>query len=70
MIRTGTLPQVAPSIAHLGAEGRIHLLSWAEMQIACNLPVNAETWRQAYGQAADCQTVVTMRRELAKADVR
>lgn len=61
-----TTPEPAPSIGLLGCEGRMHLLAWAEMQVLIGLPVDASSWRVAWGEAADYQTVVDARRVLAK----
>ena len=56
----------APTIGLLGCEGRMHLLAWAEMQVVCGLPIDAVEWRDAWGRAADYQTVCNARRVLAE----
>ena len=55
-----------PAPLTLAYEGQMFLLQWLHMQVVCGVPVDAEAWRRAYGEAADYQTVVDARRELAK----
>jgi hypothetical protein len=43
----------------------MYLLAWAEMQVVCGIPITGGSWRDAWSEAADYQTVVDGRRVLA-----
>ena len=52
------LPTPIPSALPLDHEGRLFLLSWLHADLTSDRPVTAESWRVAWGRAADYQTVV------------
>ena len=54
-----------PSPVDLHHEGRTFLLSLLHYRILCGGTIDESSWRDAFGQAADYQTVVDARRELA-----
>ena len=49
----------------LGDTGRMFLLTWLEVDVMLARPVTAESWRAAYGRAADHETVLNARAVLA-----
>lgn len=53
-----------PSVIALGHAGRMFLLTWLEGLVISDLPITAELWRDAWGRAADYQTVVNAREVL------
>lgn len=57
-----------PDALPLGYEGRLFLLSWLHTDVICGRPITAESWRAAWGRAADYQTVVNGRAALAAMD--
>lgn len=59
-----TLP-VIPAPTDLHSEGRTYLLMLLYFNVVCGVPVDADAWRDAFGQAVDYQQVVVARRELA-----
>lgn len=59
------MPDAIPSPVDLPREGKIYLLSLLHFRILCGDTIDTESWRDAWGQAADYQTVVNARRELA-----
>lgn len=54
-----------PSACALNSAGRAFLLSWLEVDLVLGKTVTPESWRAAYGRAADYQTVAAARAELA-----
>ena len=54
-----------PSPIDLRHEGRTFLLSLLHFRVLCGAPIDDESWRDAFGQAADYQTVVDARHEVA-----
>jgi hypothetical protein len=59
-----TAPAPIPSVTSLGSAGRMFLVTWLEGLVFSDLPVDAAAWRDAWGRAADYQTVVDARRAL------
>lgn len=57
-----------PGPTDIRSEGRTYLLTLLYWNVVCGVPVDADAWRDAYGQAADYQTVVDARRELAQSE--
>lgn len=57
--------EALPGALPLGHEGRLFLLSWLHADVICGRPITADSWRDAWGRAADYQTVVNLRAELA-----
>ena len=55
-----------PSPADLRHEGRAYLITLLHFRILCGDTIDAEYWRDAWGQAADYQTVVDARKVLAR----
>jgi hypothetical protein len=53
-----------PTALPLGHEGRLFLLSWLRADVLSDVPVTAESWRAAWGMAADYQTLVNAREVL------
>lgn len=49
----------------LGPEGRLFLLSWLHADVLSNVPITEQSWREAWGKAADYQTVVNAKAALA-----
>lgn len=62
-------PEVPSPVVGLHHEGRMYLLSLVHYRILCGEPVDEQYWRDAFGQAADYQTVLDARRELARQSV-
>lgn len=54
-----------PSPLPLGHEGRLFLLSWLHADVESGVPVTVESWRAAWGMAADYQTVVNAQQVLS-----
>jgi hypothetical protein len=54
----------APSALLLGDAGRVFLLTWLEVDVNLGRPVTVESWRDAWGRAADYQTVWNARQVL------
>lgn len=57
-----------PHIASLDHVGRTFLLGCLQFDILLDRPITAESWREAYGRAADYQTVVAARTVLAASE--
>jgi hypothetical protein len=57
-----TIPDALP----LGREGRLYLLSWLHGDVVAGVQIDAVEWRDAWGRAADYQTVCNARRVLAE----
>ena len=55
-----------PSVIDLGHAGRMFLVTWLEGLVISDLPITADAWRDAWGRAADYQTVVNARAALAE----
>ncbi len=60
-------PLTIPTPLALGDTGRMFLLTWLEVDVLLGRPVTVDSWRAAYGRAADHETVLNARAELAGA---
>lgn len=56
-----TIPDALP----LDHAGRMFLLAWLHNDLTAGRPITAESWREAWGRAADYQTVCNARAVLA-----
>lgn len=65
MIRTGSIPKPVPDALPLDRAGRMFLLAFLHADLASGVPVTVDSWRTAYGLAADYQTVVNAKAVLA-----
>jgi len=54
-----------PDILTLDRQARTYMLSWLSADIRLGRTVDAAAWREAYGAAADFQTVAAAREVLA-----
>lgn len=59
-----TLTAAAAPLA-LGDAGRLYLLAWLHADVLSDVPITEQSWRDAWGKAADYQTVVNARAVLA-----
>jgi len=65
MILAGPPTVPIPHIVELDHAGRMFLLGWLQVEVICGRPITAVSWREAFGRAADYQTVVAARTVLA-----
>ena len=65
MILAGPPTIPIPHIVELDHAGRMFLLGWLQVEVICGRPITAASWRDAFGRAADYQTVVAARTVLA-----
>lgn len=66
MILTGPPTTPIPHIVELDHAGRMFLLGWLQVEVICGRPITASSWRDAWGRAADVQTVANARTVLAR----
>lgn len=64
-----TAPPVAqaamPDVLRLRLEGFVHMLTTIETDLILGRTITPDSWRAAYGRAADYQTVCEARKVLA-----
>lgn len=66
MILAGPPTTPIPHIVELDHAGRMFLLGWLQVEVICGRPITAVSWRDAFGRAADYQTVANAEVALAR----
>ena len=59
-----------PNALPLNPDARLFMLTWLEADLSMGRTITPDSWRTAYGKAADHQTVTEARKVLAGVGVR